>query len=288
MFEKHHFLNAFYTIILIFIAFPSQSFAQVHKFINTSFRDGWRIEFKTGAGALLTPVPDIYVERINNVNIPLHIPGPIGVISIKKNITAHIEMGYQFDYMRTQGTVKVLNSDIEVLTQAYNNSYLIQYNLKKTNEFEPLLNYFLYYKIGAISLKNDPLDKLPEGTINVTSDSKGKFINNVAVLTGFGAGINYQLNNNLSLTSSLDINRSSDALEDIYQIQKLFFQSSHTVNTYGTISFGFCYWFNFTKQKKSTFYKSKTETEKRLIQSRTIKRKSKSSVAKHSLWYDNK
>jgi hypothetical protein len=268
--------------------FSFQSFGQKPKLKSISWRDNWKLEIKTGAGALLSPGPDKYLEKINYVNIPLYFPGPLGIFSIKKSIRSHLEMGYQFDYMRIQGKVDVGSTAVRVLTQAYTHTYLIKYNLKKTNEFKPLLNYFLYYKIGGISLKNNPLDKLPEGTSPNSPDSGNKFISNVAVLTGIGAGINYQLNNNFSLIGSFDLNRSSDAIEDIYQIHKLFYHSSHSVNSYIILSFGLAYNFNFAKQKKSIYYKSRTETERHLIQSKIARRKGKSSAANHSIWYDYK
>ena len=274
-------------IILFFGSFIHQSYAQKPKLTSVSWLDNWELEIKTGTATLLTPVPDKYLERTNYVNIPLHTSGILAIFSVKKSISSHFEMGYQFDYIRIQGKVKVSETDINVLTQAYNHSYLIQYNLKKTNEFKPLFNYFLYYKIGAISLKNDPLDKLPDGTVT-NPDSKGKFLNNVAVLTGVGAGIKYQLNSNFSLTSSLELNRSSDAVEEVYQIQKIFYNSSHSVNSYIALSFGLSYWFNFSAQKESSYYKPKSETEKRLTQSKITRKKGKSSASNQSTWFNSK
>jgi hypothetical protein len=277
-----------YAIILMFSLFSFQSFGQKPKLKSSSLLDNWKLEFKTGAGTIITPVPDKYIKKINNVNIPLFTPGPIGIISIKKSITSHFEMGYQFDYMRIQGNVMVQNTDVKVLTQTYNHSYLILYNFRKTNEFRPLLNYILYYKVGAISLKNDPLGQLPEGFNNADPGSQGKFISNVAILTGIGAGINYQLNTNFSLTGSLDVNRSSDAVEDIYQIHKLFYQSSHTVNSYIAFSFGVSYSFKFAKQKVSNFYNPKTETDKNLLLSKIARKKGRYSAANHSVWFNYK
>lgn len=285
---NHFFSIRIFIIVLFCGLFSFQSFAQKPKLISSSWRDNWKLEFKTGTGTILTPIPEKYLDRTNYINIPLNVPGVIGIFSVKKSITSHLEMGYQFDYMRIQGKVAIKNIEVEVLTQSYFHSYLIQYNFKKTNKFKPLLNYFLYYKIGGISLKNDPLDDLPEGTIPASSENTKKFTSNVAVLTGIGAGINYQLNNNFSLTGSFDLNRSSDAVEDIYQIHKLFYHSSHSVNNYISLTFGLSYCFNFSKEKKSSYFNPGTETEKRLIQSKIARRKGKSSQSNNSIWYDNK
>ena len=41
------------------------------------------------------------------------------------------------------------NAKIKVLTQAYTHTYQIQYNIKSTEDYKPLYNNFLYYKIGG-------------------------------------------------------------------------------------------------------------------------------------------
>ncbi len=274
--------------ILFYCIFSHQSFGQEPKLKSTSWRDNWKLEVKTGTAAILTPVPDKYLERTNNVNVPLGTPGVIGIFSIKKSITPHLEMGYQLDYMRIKGMVDNDISKIKVLTQAFTHTYQIQYNIKSTEEYKPLYNYFLYYKIGGISLKNDPLDQLPHETEPGLSESRDKFVSNVAILTGIGAGINYQLNNNLSLTGTFDVNRSSDAIEELYKIHKLFYNSSHSVNNYIELSFGLSYWFSFGTQKKSLFYNSRNETDKQLIRTRIEKEKGKNSFSNKPTWYNNK
>jgi hypothetical protein len=133
-------------------------------------------------------------------------------------------------------------------------------------------------------LKNDPIDV----TIEASNESIGNFISNVAVMTGIGAGINYQLNNNFSLLGTFDLNRSSDAVEDIYQIHKLFYHSSHSVNSFIAISFGVSYSIDFAKHKKSTFYKPITETDKLLIQSKITRKKGNPQTSNNSIWYDDK
>jgi len=274
--------------ILFYGAFSIQSFGQEPKLKSTSWRDNWKLEFKTGSAAILTPVPDKYLERTNNVNVPLRAPGAIGIFSIKKSITPHLEMGYQLDYMRIKGMVDNDKTEIKVLTQAYTHTYQIQYNIKSTEDYKPLYNYFLYYKIGGISLKNDPLDQLQAEVESGSSVSVNKFVSNVAILTGIGAGINYQLSNNLSLTGTFEVNRSSDAIEELYKIHKLFYSSSHSVNNYIELSFGLSYWFSFGIQKRSLFYNSRNETDKQLKRKRIEKKKGKNSYSNKPTWYNNK
>ena len=263
---------------------------QLPKLKSTSWRENWKIDLKTGFGILLSEVPEKYLDRINNVNIPLKVPGAIGIFSVKKGLTPHLEMGSQFDYMRIQGNVKQDNDTYNILTQALGYSFSVQYNLKRTDEFRPRYNYFTYYKIGAISLKNNPKKIMSDGSqIPATNSSSGdKFIKNVAIITGLGIGFNYQFTNNLSTIGTLELNRSSDAVSEIYRIDKIFYHSTNTVNNYSSITVGLCYSFNFSKRKKSTFFNAGTETNKRLLQSKIAKTKGKSSTSNRSPWYNKK
>jgi hypothetical protein len=285
---NHLLFNNTFCKILILCLLSFQASGQKLKFKSTPWSDNWQVELKTGASALLTPVPDKYLRLINKVNIPLNIPGPHGSISIKKSVTPHFEMGYQYDYIRIQGKVNVKNTDVEVLTKAYTHNYLIQYNFKKIVDDRPLFNYYLYYRIGGISLKNIPLGKLQDELGNVNIGSEEKLLSNIAVLTSMGAGINYQLINHLGLTCSFDLNRSSDAIGDIYKIHKIFYNSSHTVNSYIAFSFGFSYSFNLIKQNKSRYYKSTDSTKNRILQLKKEQKKRKPSAVKHSTWYNSK
>jgi len=275
---------------LFIISFSHFSFGQLPKLKSTSWRENWKIDLKTGFGILLSEVPEKYLDRINNVNIPLKVPGAIGIFSVKKGLTPHLEMGSQFDYMRIQGNVKQDNDTYNVLTQALGYSFSVQYNLKRTDEFRPRYNYFTYYKIGAISLKNNPKKIMPDGSqIPATNSSSGdKFIKNVAIITGLGIGFNYQFTNNLSTIGTIELNRSSDAVSEIYRIDKIFYHSTNTVNNFSSITIGLCYSFNFFKRKKSTFFNAGTETNKRLLQSKIAKTKGKSSTSNRSPWYNKK
>lgn len=196
-------------------------------------------------------------------------------------------MGYQLDVFRIQGKVDVMETPVRVLTKAITHTYMVQYNYKGTNDFKPVYNYFIYYKTGAISLQNNHLDALPYQPDSETSRTENKYISNVAVLTGIGTGLNYQISKNFSLTGSFDLNRSSDSAGDVFQIQKLFYRSPNTVNRYIAFTFGTSYWFNFTKPKKSSFFRARTETEKVLIQSKIQQHKGIKSKENKSEWYDH-
>lgn len=283
------FVKRILVLLFITLSFTHLSFGQKPKLSSTSWRDNWKINVETGFGALLSEVPEKYLDRINNVNIPLKVPGATEIISLRKGLDPHFELGYQFEYLRINGNVKQGNSNYNVLTEGLGNSFQVLYNLKKTNEFRPRFNYFGYYKIGAISMKNFPKQIMQDGS-QVPSGplDANTFKNNVAIITGLGIGINYQFTNNLSLTSTFELNRSSDAVAEIYKIHKIFYHSSHTVNNYSSLTFGFCYAYNFSKRKNSAFYSSKTETDKKLLQAKIARKKGKSSTANLPAWYNHK
>ena len=111
---------------------------------------------------------------------------------------------------------------------------------------------------------------------------------NIAIMSGIGAGINYQLNSHLSLTSSLDADRSADAVAEIFKLNSIFFPSSHSANNYMEFSVGLSWWFNFSARKKSGFYQPHNPTDKELIKSRIEKKKGKSSPLIKPIWYDSK
>lgn len=281
--------------LLLFLFFeslctPVRSYSQDPKLKSTSWRDNWKIDVKTGIGALLSEVPEKYLNRINNVNIPVKVPGTTSILTVRKGLTPHFEMGYQFDYMRIQGIVKLEESSYNVLTQAFGSSFLVLYNLIRTDDYRPRFNYFGYYKIGAVSLKNNPGEIKQETDLKHVSVSQdgNEFVKNVAIITGIGIGVNYQMNNNLSMVGTVDINRSSDAVAEIYKIHKILYHSSNTVNNYSSLTLGLCYTFNFSEQKKSSYFDSRTETEKKLIQSKIRRKKGKSSKANLPGWYNLK
>jgi len=189
---------------------------------------------------MLSPVPDMYLSGTNNLNIPVGVTGPLGSISLKKAITSHVEMGYQFDYLRLQGKVSNLEGvKLEVLTQIYSHIFQVQYNFKKNNQFKPPFNYFLYFKMGGNFVKNNPVkeENAPLST-NIQNKATPQ-----ALVTVLGAGLNYQLTDNFSLTSCLDINKSSNGVDGITHFYKIFYSSNH-LNYYMQASLGLSWWFN--------------------------------------------
>lgn len=273
---------------------PALVAAQQPKLKSTSWRDNWKFELKTGVGTLLSEVPDKYLDRINQVNIPTLKPGPVAIFSVKKGLTSHLEMGYQIDFMRFSGDVNQEGEQekitYHVVTQTLGNSFIAKYNLKPTNEFRPKYNYYILYRIGAISLKNNPTERLVDGSLatNTISAGDNSFIKNVAIVTGLGLGINYQLTSNLSMIGTVDLNRSADVVDDIYKPYKIFYKSPNTVNSYASIAVGLSYALNFSEKKRSTFFHSRNETDKKLLESKIIQRKGKKSKVNLPVWYNFK
>jgi len=229
--------------LLIFCIFIFLStFAQNHKLLDISWRNNWKMEIKTGAVSILSHIPDNYFYNTNNLNVPIGVLGPLGTLSLKKGLTPHFEMGYQFDYLRLQGqTANVEGVNLKVLTQMYTHNFLLQYNFKKNNEIIPIFNYFLYLKMGGIFMENNPVKQ--------EADSPLTNIQNHAIpqafVSGLGAGINYQLSDNFSLIGSLDINNSANGANDIFQLPKLF--TSNHINYYSQLSFGLAWWFDIRR-----------------------------------------
>lgn len=236
---------------------------------------------------MLSPVPEKYLPFTNDMNTPVGVPGPLGIFSAKKCFTAHIEMGYQLDYLRVQGGVKVNNNQVEVLTQTYTHTFQVQYNFKRNDEFKPLFNYYLYYKMGGISVKNDRVESPSDGAVLGSVKHGTQLNSNVAIMSGIGAGINYQLNSHLSLTGSLDANRSADAVGEIFKPHTIFFSSSHSVNNYIEFAVGLSWWFNFSKKKKSAYFHPRNPTDRELIKSKIEKKKGQSSPLNNPIWYDS-
>ncbi len=277
------------SILFIFTVLCSSShaFSQDSIWKLTYWLDDWKIDAKSGIGTILTEVPPEYLGLLNNINIPVGKIGTANIFSLRKSITPHLEMGYQFEYLQILGNVNQEDVNYQVKTQAFGSNLMFLYNFKRTDKFRPRTNYLLYYKIGTISLKNNPQTIWTDGTppIKYVPAAGNDFISNVAVLTGLGVGINRQFTNNLSMICSFEINRTSNVAQDIVQIQKLFYHSKNTVNNYSSLTVGVSYTFNLSKHKTSGIYNFRTETEKRLLQHRKSNAQRKSLRAKHSLWY---
>lgn len=277
-----------YRIVLIilyacFLVLPST--AQKPRLREILWTDNLKLEIKTGAVTILSPVPEKYLAFTNNLNLPIEVPGVLGIFSAKRSVTPHLEVGYQLDYIRVQGKTRDVNQNqVEVRTQALTHSFQGQYNFKRNDVFKPLFNYFVYYKAGGISVKND---RISPGGILTLPEEEGRFNSNVAIMSGMGAGINYQLSDHLSLTGAVDINRSSDRVEEIFYVHKLFYNSSFTVNKFSEISVGLTYWFSWSTKKKGTnYYRPMSETQRLILQSKIERKKGKSSEGNYSIWYD--
>lgn len=243
--------------------------AQKNAFHLVPPMQSFKIDIKTGSAAILSEVPSQYLDKLNNVNVPTNVPGVNLSVVTRKALTGHFEFGYQLNYIGMYGKVKQQPNTYQVHTQVLENSYLFCYNLLRTDYYRPLNNCYLYYKIGAITLKNDPRLRLPDGSLQDIPGVKAQkffFSNGVAVGTGVGVGFNRQLTPNLALVGTFEYSRSSDSAGDIFKINKIFFNSPNTVNKYMALSFGISYTFDLVppKNENSGYFKARSETEKRL------------------------
>jgi len=268
----------FYYFFLFFCGIVIQAAAGEPFIKLASWRESWKFDVKTGIGTILNEVPAMYLDQINEVNVPVLKPGPSGVFSFRKAVSAHFEMGYQLSYFAVGGNVDQDERTFKVRSKVLEHNYLFLYNLKRTDHYRPMLNYFVYYKIGSIALKNEPRLRLPDGSYGLiygTSPNE-PYVPNVAVGLGLGLGINYQLSYNLALVGTVELNRSADKPFEIYKIQNMFSQSEHTVNNFSILSFGLSYAIDFPGKKQDLFDKVEAETEKRLKKS-SIQRKKRQS-----------
>lgn len=274
-------------LIIFMLFFGFQAYCSSPKLKSVSWRDNWKIDLKAGIGVMLSDVPKKYIERINNVNIPLTTPGAAGFLCIRKGISPHLELGYQFDYLQIDGKVTQNSIRYQVKTQAFGSNFLMCYNLRRTDKFRPEWNWLAYYKIGAVSLKNNPTQILNNGASSSGTGSSGSnsIIKNVAVLTGFGLGMNHQISNNFSVIATVELNRNADVVTDVYKIYKIFYHSENTVNNYIVAGIGLSYTFNFSEIKNSSYFNSRTETERRLLLSKIRKAKGSTSRSNLPIWY---
>lgn len=229
----------------------------------------FKIDIKAGSAGILSEVPAQYLNKLNNVNIPIDAPGVNLALVTRKALTGHFEFGYQLNYIGLSGEVKQHSNSYQVHTQVLENSYLFCYNLRRTDYFRPLNNCYLYYKIGAITLKNDPRLRMENGSLQQIPGVKAQkffFSNGVAVGTGVGVGFNRQLTPNFGLVGTFEFSRSSDSAGDIFKVNKIFYNSPNTVNKYMALSFGVSYTFHLVKPKNenSGYFKARSETEKQL------------------------
>lgn len=261
--------------------------AQNPRLNKVLWSDNLKLEIKTGAMTIMSPVPEKYLAFTNNLNVPIEVPGMLGIFSAKRSVTPHLEVGYQLDYLRVQGNARDVNqARVEVRTQILTHCFQGQYNFKRNDVFKPLFNYFVYYKMGGISVKNDRVS--PDEILPLPAE-EGNLNSNVAIMSGMGAGINYQLSDHLSLTGAVDINRSSDRVQEILYVHKLFYNSSYTVNKFAEMSVGLTYWFSWSSKKKSSdYYRPMSETQQLILQSKIERKKGRSSKSNQSIWFDRK
>lgn len=235
--------------ILLFFFFFKLAEGQTFRVNYKGFGEGWKLTLKSGTGLMLSEIPEKYLENLNNVNIPQGQFGLTAVASLKKMAIPHLYVGYQLDYMRIRGQGKSSslvtdsNSSIEVLTQGLGHNFTMGYYLKKKKR-EARTNYFIQYKIGALSLTNKPLE---DGISQVKPD----FLSNVAVITGWGVGITYQFKKKLSFVFEAEINRTSDVISDLHKFYKVVYDSPNTVNHYLILSTGIKLNLDFEIKKKN-------------------------------------
>lgn len=247
-------------ILLFLCAFVSPVSAQKEGFFEGLFTDNYKLEVKVGSGAVITPVPDRYLPNINNVNLPIMKPGFAGLFLAKKPVTRHFEMGYQFEYFKMAGEVSQNGSRYRLSTTALANNFLLIYNFKSLRDPLPKVNYFFYYKVGGITLKNVPrlIDPFDD-TVGEPVGDNG-FLGNLAVAHGGGVGFNNQLNDRFSITGTVELNRTANTPRDIYRVDKLFVRSESSVNSYFTVSGGICYTFDLLKKEKRGTARIHSET----------------------------
>jgi hypothetical protein len=130
---------------------------------------------------------------------------------------------------------------------------------------------------------------MPDGSLEeVPGTEKQKFFfsSGAAVGTGVGIGFSHLLASNFSVLGTFEFSRTSDSAGDIFKVEKIFYNSPNTVNKYMALSVGVSYTFNLIKprDKSSVFYKSNSETEKRLLTHRIKKQKQRWSRKSKDFW----
>lgn len=275
--------------LLISLFLTLSAAAQEPTLKDVLWTDNLKLEIKSGVVTILSPVPEKYLSYTNHLNVPVEVPGMLGSFSAKRRMTPHWELGYQLDYLRVQGNTRdAADTRVVVRTQALTHWFQTQYNFKRNDVFKPRFNYFVYYKMGGISVKNDRIGSYAsDARPREEKEEKGQFNSNVAVMSGIGTGVNYQLSDHLSLSCGADLNRSSNKLGEIFYLHKLFYNSSNTVNKFAELSVGLTYWFSWRAPKKGyNYYRPRNETQQLILKRKIERKKGKASRSNHSGWYD--
>lgn len=280
----------FLSIIILLIFCTLNVNGQRYEVVKKFWFNNWKVDVRGGVANVISDIPTKYLRHINFVNIPTNSPGPNISFSVRKGLSGHFDMGYQFDYVNVNGIVLQNDLDYKVLTQAFQHNFILAYNLFKQSTTKSDFNIGIYYKVGGISLKNYPRLINNDGSFSPIdiNDKSNNFLSNVAVLTGIGINSNYKLSKNISIESVFEMNRSSDNGFDIYNIHKVFYNSPNTVNKYITTTIGLSYSFNFNYKHNLVNLPSKKDYEARTHYYRAAKKRKQITKTGQSIWYEKK
>ncbi|HET6557593.1 MAG TPA: hypothetical protein VFG54_09790 [Prolixibacteraceae bacterium] len=259
-------------MLLVLWAIAFQAPAQKRKMLLVPLTQAWKLEAKSGAGMMLTEVPDHYLWILNDVNIPVQVPGLCTTLSLRKTITRHLEAGYMLSFSDFSGDVQQRRHKYLAHTMGLEHSFQLLYNFRPTDNFRQRFNYFAWYKFGLVSLKNDVSLYLNSGRLYRSPDLQvDDFFTSYAVIgTGVGLGMNYRIATDLNVVGAYEYNRSTDAISDVYKIYKIFYPSPNTVNHYSSVSLGLSYNFDLVEARKKniSYYHRRSELGKRLSRAR--------------------
>lgn len=258
------------SMLLALLAIAFQAPAQKRKMLLLPLAQAWNVEAKSGAAMIHSPMPDHYLWMLNNVNVPVQVPGLYSALSLRKTITAHLEAGYLLAFSDYSGDVKQKRHSYLAHTNGLEHSFQLFYNFRRTDNIRQRFNYYAWYKCGVVSLKNDVSLYLNSGKLYRNPDLQvDDFFTSYAVIgTGVGLGMNYRIANDIYMVGACEYNRSTDAIADVYKIHKVFFPSPQTVNHYSSLSFGLSYRFDLVEARKKniSYYQRRSELGKRLKQ----------------------
>lgn len=256
------------SMLLVFWALAFQAHGQNRSMLLVPLTQAWRVEAKSGAGMMLSPVPDHYLWILNDVNVPVQVPGLYSTLSLRKAITNHWEAGYTVTFSDFSGDVRQSRHKYLAHTMGLEHSLQLLYSFRATDNIRQRFNYFAFYKFGLVSLKNDVRLYLNSGRLYRNPDLQiDDFFTSYAVIgTGIGLGMNYRIATDLFVVGAWEYNRSTDAMADVYKIHKIFYPSPNTVNHYSAVAMGLSYNFDLVEARKKniSYFKRRSELGKRL------------------------